>query len=80
MAKVSPGENDLAAPLQIDVSQMNTGQAINYGDKMQQQGLNKLDSALSRIEETKRIGNDISEELDRQIQSLDRMSAKVKDT
>jgi hypothetical protein len=81
MAKTNPtNSNDLTTPLSIDVSQMNQGQSINYATNLQQKGLNKLDNALNRIEETKAIGNDISQELDRQIQSLDRMSNKVKDT
>ncbi len=33
-----------------------------------------------RIEQTKEIGNEINTELDRQIQALDRMHNKVKDT
>lgn len=59
---------------------MTTGQAIQYGTQLQEKGLNKLDNALSQIEQAKQIGNDINQELDRQIQALDRMTAKVKDT
>ncbi|KRX04168.1 hypothetical protein PPERSA_11292 [Pseudocohnilembus persalinus] len=63
-----------------DMNNLNQQQLIGLGDQKQKEALDALDLIDYRVQQDNEIADGVLLELDRQIETLDRISNKVKDT
>ena len=75
------GQNQLFSDRsQVNPSQMTSGQLIQHGKNIQEQGLQSLANTLDKVNQGNVLADEILINLDNQIQQLDRMENTVKDT